>query len=401
VNAQATFSNTRSFDQPLNDWNTSQVTNMYQAFGFTDRFNQPLDQWDISRVTTMSRMFQNAAAFAQELDMWDVRNVAGFGVMFTASRMSAEAVSGGPGFGRACRIHHSWKEQNAGWNPVFAGLVADAAELERSLCTPYLAGGALQGDPHLGLAHGGHADFRGCDGCLFNFLSTRDVTVNAQLRESTFALQGSEVHGTFVTEVHVATLDRATGTWFKVSYWAEEVGEGNWGWGAVNGSCGAQSFPLHPHSTRACGASGATTTHSSAVFALPEWEVSVQSRPVFDRIEGPKHRLDLSLRPLLPEGLLAEWPHGLIGQSFDGDARPRQGKQDDYSTPVVWTTAQAEGAIEGVADDYRMASPFATAFRFSRFDPLAEGKRGPAPMPNSAWAPNPEAAPGFATAGDV
>ena len=284
-----------------------------------------------------------------------------------------------------------------------AGLVADAAELELSLCAPYLAGGALQGDPHLGLAHGGKVDFRGCDGCLFNFLSTRDVTVNARLRAATFALRGSEVHGTFVTEVHVATLDRATDTWFKASYWAEEMGDDNWGWKAVNGSCGGQGFPLYPHSTHACGASGATTAHSSAVFALPDWEVSVQSRPVFDRINGPKHRLDLSLRPLLPEARLAEWPHGLIGQSFDGDARPRRGKEDDYNAPVVWMTAQAEGAIEGIADDYRVASPFATAFRFSRFDPLAEGKRGPAPVatPQAAWAPTPQAALGVATAGEV
>ena len=90
------------------------------------------------------------------------------------------------------------------------------------------------------------------------------------------------------------------------------------------------------------------------------------------------HHLDLSLRPLLPEARLAGWPHGLIGQSFDGDARPRQGKQDEYSPSMVWTTAQAEGA-EGVATDYHVASPFTTAFRFSRFDPLAKGTRGPAP----------------------
>jgi len=31
-----------------------------------------------------------------------------------------------------------------------------------------------------------------------------------------------------------------------------------------------------------------------------------------------------------------------------------------------------------------MASPFATEFRFSRFDPLASGARGPAPVPTGA-----------------
>ena len=34
-------------------------------------------------------------------------------------------------------------------------------------------------------------------------------------------------------------------------------------------------LPALPQSTRACGASGATTAHSSAVVALPEWEVGV------------------------------------------------------------------------------------------------------------------------------
>ena len=34
-------------------------------------------------------------------------------------------------------------------------------------------------------------------------------------------------------------------------------------------------------------------------------------------------------------------------------------------------SAKAEGAIEGTLEDYRMASDFATAFRFSRFDARA------------------------------
>jgi len=357
-------------------------------------------------VETMRYMFRDARAFSQELAAWDVGKVTSFNDMFTGSRMRNEAVSGGAGFGRACRIHHSWAEQSTVWNPVTAGLVANAAELELPLCVPYLSGGALQGDPHLGLAHGGHADFRGCDGCLFNFRSTRDVTVNARLRAATFTLRGSEVHGTFVNEVHVATLDRATGTWFKASYWADEVGANSWGWRAVNASCDGRTSTVTFHTTRACGGASVAVDLSSAVFALPEWEVRIDPRPVFGRIDGPVHRLDLSLRSLLPEPRLAEWPHGLIGQSFDGDARPRQGKQDDYSTPVVWTTAQAEGAIEGVADDYRVAAPFATEFRFSRFGPLPEGKRDRAPLPKSAWALTPGvapalgAAPARATAGD-
>jgi len=86
---------------------------------------------------------------------------------------------------------------------------------------------------------------------------------------------------------------------------------------------------------------------SSAVFALPEWEVRVNPCPVFGRLEGPLHRLDLSLRPLLPERRLAEWPHGVIGQSFDGDAAPRHGKLDTYGAAVLWTAVQANGGMKG------------------------------------------------------
>jgi len=408
VSFQQMFMNAGKFDQPLNGWDTSSATEMGAMFVNAIAFNQPIGGWDVSSVTGMNSMFTGTSAFSQEIDVWDVGSVAEFGGMFQSSLMRADAIAGAqaaragtirPGFGRACRLHHSWSEQNAAWSPVWASLVDDAADLDMPLCAPYLPGGALQGDPHLGLAHGGHTDFRGCDGCLFNFLSTRDVTVNARLRAATFTLNGSTVHGTFVTEVHVATLERATRSWLNALYWAKEVGEGNWGWKVVNGSCGGRSFSLYPLDARACGAGGATTAHSSAVFALPEWEVGVKSHPVYDRIEGPMHRLDLSLRPLLPEARLAKWPHGLIGQSFNGDARPRQGKQDDYSTPVVWTTAQAEGAIEGVADDYRVAAPFATEFCFSRFDPIPGGKRDPAPVaaPKSAWAPPPDVVPGVAT----
>ena len=76
-------------------------------------------------------------------------------------------------------------------------------------------------------------------------------------------------------------------------------------------------------------------------------------------------------------------PHGLLGQTHDRDRLRVDGMKDDYSrlddvqpsasrqragAGSVTTRAKAEGAIEGSLEDYRMASDFATAFRFSRFD---------------------------------
>ena len=52
-------------------------------------------------------------------------------------------------------------------------------------------------------------------------------------------------------------------------------------------------------------------------------------------------------------------------QTFDGDGIAIDGALDDYSGKVVVTKAMGEGAIEGVADDYKIPrqSPFSTAYK--------------------------------------
>jgi surface protein len=54
------FYTTTLFNQPLYNWNVSQVTTMDYMFGFTD-FNQDLSQWDVSNVTTMEFMFDDSS----------------------------------------------------------------------------------------------------------------------------------------------------------------------------------------------------------------------------------------------------------------------------------------------------------------------------------------------------
>jgi hypothetical protein len=82
-------------------------------------------------------------------------------------------------------------------------------------------------------------------------------------------------------------------------------------------------------------------------------------------------------------------PHGLLGQTYDRDKLEVNGRRDSYArlddgrptasrTSVggdITTRAKAEGAIEGALGDYRVASEFSTAFRFSRFDSIAAGVR--------------------------
>ena len=133
---------------------------------------------------------------------------------------------------------------------------------------------------------------------------------------------------------------------------------------------------------------------------LPYWAVTVapKATPDYfhrsDRISGPEAhhsprraavgqmlwmspgcppaqvRLDLLFILLRPERSLDVAPHGLIGQTFDGsdvgvdgavDPKPQLGEH-------VTTKAMAEGSIEGVWQDYVMPSPFATSFKFSRYN---------------------------------
>ena len=61
-------------------------------------------------------------------------------------------------------------------------------------------------------------------------------------------------------------------------------------------------------------------------------------------------------------------PHGLVGQSFAWDGA-KNGKTDEYPESGYYkTSAMAEGAIEGEAAMYQIASAYETHFAFSRFD---------------------------------
>ena len=52
-----------------------QVTNMAEMFYDAKSFNQPLNNWNVSNVTFMNRMFNGARSFNQPLNNWNVSNV--------------------------------------------------------------------------------------------------------------------------------------------------------------------------------------------------------------------------------------------------------------------------------------------------------------------------------------
>ena len=47
------FYQAHAFNQPLNNWDTSKVTDMSYMFNRAEAFDQPLNNWDTSKVTNM------------------------------------------------------------------------------------------------------------------------------------------------------------------------------------------------------------------------------------------------------------------------------------------------------------------------------------------------------------
>ena len=48
---------------------------MSEMFWGAESFNQPLDNWNVSNVENMSLMFRDATSFNQPLNNWNVSNV--------------------------------------------------------------------------------------------------------------------------------------------------------------------------------------------------------------------------------------------------------------------------------------------------------------------------------------
>jgi hypothetical protein len=73
------FYDATAFNQSLNSWVTSSVTNMRTMFSGATSFDRSLSSWNVSLVTNMSQMLDNAALstanYAATLIGWASRNV--------------------------------------------------------------------------------------------------------------------------------------------------------------------------------------------------------------------------------------------------------------------------------------------------------------------------------------
>ena len=70
-----------NFNQPIGNWDTSSVTDMrYMLASIV--FNQDISSWDVSGVTNMSGMFYDAQSYNQSILGWNTSNVTDMSYMF-------------------------------------------------------------------------------------------------------------------------------------------------------------------------------------------------------------------------------------------------------------------------------------------------------------------------------
>ena len=69
-------------EQLINDWDTSQVTDMSYIFDDMESFNEDISRWNVANVIDMSYMFRGAYSFNKSLNTWNVANVIDMSNMF-------------------------------------------------------------------------------------------------------------------------------------------------------------------------------------------------------------------------------------------------------------------------------------------------------------------------------
>jgi hypothetical protein len=219
----------------------------------------------------------------------------------------------------------------------------------------------LFGDPHLHGAHGGLADFRGKDNQVYSMVSAPNISFAMRVKDTDFLLPRQLVHGSFFTNAYF-TVRTQDGSLLHVSIDAAKPG-----------------FVLHMDDKVVEIGAHRTLEYNGALIESKEvatkvtaagWTIGVKRSAIKAPLKEIKWRLDVDIATEDGKEEFVVAPHGILGQTFDGDNTGVNGALDKYHSAGTefTTTAQAEGFIEGVADDYILSQPFDTKFKFSRFD---------------------------------
>jgi len=237
-------------------------------------------------------------------------------------------------------------------------------------------------DPHLQFAHGGRADMKGEHNTWYNMLSAKNHSVNIRFEHADFNNPYKLVHGSKMSRIGMVLRTALTGQLLRIEF---------------NASANAAQRALVHLPTGV----DRVVDHSSGVVVIEnvrmvmrekkmggighgvaltvstgKWEVQAWSKRFPNPLANPgKALLNVAIAAQYDADHDVVAPHGLIGQSYDGDGVAIDGAVDDYTGKEITTKAMAEGAIEGEAAEYKMAGPFATDFKYSRFDAVAASHR--------------------------
>lgn len=244
------------------------------------------------------------------------------------------------------------------------------------------------GDPHLTFAHGGRADFKGEHLAWYNMLSARNTSLNVLFVHDDFRNPNKLVHGSAMKAAAWKLRTNVTGRVVTVEFNASSivpnralvhVSDSKVGvWVAHGGKpFRLENVLVEMKEKKQVGIGKHGMWHGTAlVVSSGLWRTSVWNKPFPNAPSNPgKALLNIHVEPLYDADSDPVAPHGLIGQSYDGDGQAVNGATDDYTTREVTTEAMAEGAVEGTASDYKMAHKFDDEFRFARFDLLAAKPR--------------------------
>lgn len=232
------------------------------------------------------------------------------------------------------------------------------------------------GDPHFKSGHGDRFDFKGKDKTIYSLLSTEKLGINAFFEHVDYRELGGPnkrfVQGSYMTAAY-AKMRTSTGHDLTVEFDATRAVWIQIGIDGAKPTAYKAPFSMSLDDVRI------SLANRTTLISIPEWAVNFTSRFKYGIARGTscsdgKCFVDVKIRPRADMDHAKVAPHGLIGQSFDGDDIFVIGKEDEYKGKNVTTAAMGEGAIEGVAADYEVASKFATDFKYSRW-----GMRSAAP----------------------
>jgi len=239
----------------------------------------------------------------------------------------------------------------------------------------------VQLDPHLFFAHGGRADLRGEHNTWYNMLSAKNTSVNIFFEHSDFHNPYKLIHGSKMSMLAMTVRTSITGQMVQISFNATAGGVQR----ALVRTAAGNRWVTHGSNRltienvqlimreKKMGNIG----HGMALtVSTGRWEVQAWSKRYPNPAANPgKALLNIKIDARYDADHDVVAPHGIIGQSFDGDGVGIDGAIDDYTGKEITTKAMAEGAIEGTAADYKMASPFETAYVYSRFDAISAKPR--------------------------